>query len=98
MRHVDGTPSALAFPFNCPRAAPAVASAELRPVGHQKDRIERGRATDIEAIALRAAESHVGDDLGDQDLADQLPVRLVAIDSLAGARPNSSGPLDAEAV
>src|SRR5580693_9802973 len=73
-------------------------SAELRTVCHQQHRIERGGATDIEAIALRTAESHVGDDFGDQDLADQLPIRLVAIDALAGARPYPSGPIDPEAV
>src|ERR1700722_14571508 len=95
---VDGTPNASACPFNCPRAAPAVASTELRSVGHQQDRIERRRAADIEAIALRTAESHVGNDLRDQDLADQLPIRLVAINALAGARPNPSGSVDPEAV
>ena len=47
------------------------ASAELRSVGHQHDRIERRRAADEQPVALGPAEGDVGDDLRDQDLADQ---------------------------
>src|SRR4029077_15488140 len=44
------------------------------------------------------AESQVGDDFRDQDLADQLSIRFIAINALAGARPYPSGSVDTEAI
>ena len=49
-------------------------------------------------LRFGAAEGDVGDDFGDQDLADQRAVRIVAMHAVAGARPDAAGPVDAEAV
>ena len=62
------------------------------------DRIERRRSADEQAVALGAAEGDVGDHLRDEDLADQRAVGVVAVDALAGARPDAALPVDAEAV
>src|SRR4051794_34102536 len=51
-------------------------------VHHHPDRVERGRAADIEHVALGAAEGAVGDDLRHLDLADQGAVGMVAMDAV----------------
>src|SRR5436305_611849 len=38
-----------------------------RPVSVDVGGVERGRAADVEAVALRATETHVGHDFGDLD-------------------------------
>ena len=62
------------------------------------DRVERGRAADIEAIALGAAKADVGDDFGDLDLADQRAVGRVDVDAVAGRGPDVAFRIDAKAV
>ena len=47
---------------------------QARALGVDIDRIERSRAADIEAVALGAAKTDVGDDFGNLDLADQRAV------------------------
>src|SRR6516162_11768096 len=42
------------------------------------DRIQRGRAADIKAVSLLAAEAQIGDGLGYMDLAEQVAVGSVA--------------------
>ncbi len=66
------------------------ASEGLGAVDGKHDGIERGGAADIETVPLRAAEDHVGHDLGHLDLPDEGFVRIVAMDAVAGAGPDAA--------
>src|ERR1700761_7610998 len=46
------------------------------------NRIERGRAANIEPVALLAAEAEIGDGFRNMDLADQVTVGVVAANAV----------------
>ncbi len=60
--------------------------------------IEACGATDIEAIAFRATELHVGHDLRQEDLAQQRAVGGVAVDAITGRGPDIAAAINPEAV
>src|SRR5262245_57501945 len=62
------------------------------------DGVERGRATDEEAVALGAAEAHVRHRLRHLDLAEERAVGRVAVHALASAGPHVTVGVEAEAV
>src|SRR5205823_768135 len=67
----------------------------LRP---HEDRVERRRRGDEQAVPLGAAEADIGDHLGNVDLAEESAVRAVAMDAIAGARPDVAAHIEPEAV
>src|SRR5260221_8825434 len=69
-----------------------------RRVRVQEDRIQRRRAANEQAIEFPPAEAHIGDGLGDSDLAKQRPIARVAVDAVAGRQPKIAMHIDAEAV
>src|SRR2546422_8210563 len=69
-----------------------------RTLGPHEDRVERRRRGDEQAVALGAAEADIGDHLGNVDLAEQRAVRAVAMDAIAGARPDIAAYIEPEAV
>src|SRR3712207_3918790 len=62
------------------------------------DGVERRGPADVETVALDPAEHHVRHHLGHQHLADERPVRRVAMDAVPGARPEPPRLVEAEAV
>src|SRR5437868_10164501 len=73
----------------------------LRPqctLGLHEDRVERRRRGDEQAVALGPAEADVGDHLGNVDLPEESAVRAVAMDAIAGARPDVAAHIEPEAV
>src|SRR3989449_10335844 len=69
-----------------------------RTLGPHEDRVERRRRGDEQAVALGAAEANIGDHLGNVDLAEESTVRAVAMDAIAGARPDVAAYVEPEAV
>src|SRR2546422_9144609 len=69
-----------------------------RTLGPHEDRVERRRRGDEQAVALGAAEAEIGDHLGNVDLAEESAVRAVAMDAIAGARPDVAANIEPEAV
>src|SRR2546422_8597262 len=69
-----------------------------RTLGPHEDRVERRRRGDEQAVALGAAEAEIGDHLGNVDLAEESAVRAVAMDAIAGARPDVAPNIQPEAV
>src|SRR5882672_6827066 len=63
------------WPLNRSSEIAATASAAGHPLRLDKDRIDRGARRHEQAIALPAAETHVGAALGQHDAADHLAVR-----------------------
>src|SRR5689334_10660965 len=59
------------------------------------DRVERGRAADIEPVALLAAEAEIGDRFRNVDLADQLARRRVAANAVLTRIAPADGAPDA---
>src|SRR5882724_701163 len=69
-----------------------------RALGPHEDRVERRRRGDEQAVSLGAAEADIGDHLGNADLAQESAVRAVAMDAIAGARPDVAAYIEPEAV
>src|SRR5712664_3750414 len=67
-------------------------------LGLHEDCVERRRRGGEQAVALGAAEADVGDHLGNVDLAEESAVRAVAMDAVAGARPDVAAYIESEAV
>src|SRR5690606_248653 len=63
-----------------------------------KNRPQRRRRADEQAVALRAAEADVGDDLVDQDLAKQRAVRGEAVYAVTGRGPDVALGVETKAV
>jgi hypothetical protein len=62
------------------------------------DRKQRTRGGDVEAVFLGSSKADIAHCLGDQDLAEDRPIRPKAMDAIAGTRPNMSRVVNSKAI